>query len=92
MAFGGCLRKEDLVSSSAVDVGNIIAAEYFVDTDPGVGSGNALSVGANGAVVNFTASIPTSVTTGFHFSIRVKNADGNGGCLKKEDSMSRHQR
>jgi hypothetical protein len=72
------------VSSATVDAGNIIAAEYFVDTDPGVGSGNALSIGASGGVVNFTANIPTSVTTGFHFlSIRVKNADGTWGLFEK---------
>ena len=72
------------ISSSAVDAGNITAAEYFIDTDPGVGNGTAISVGASAAIVNFTAAIPTSVAPGFHFlSIRVKGADGVWGLYEK---------
>src|ERR1043166_4595146 len=55
------------VTSSAPNSANITAAEYFFDTDPGVGNGTAVSVGASGATVNFTASIPTSLSAGFHF-------------------------
>src|SRR5437773_10075931 len=65
------------VSSSAVDAANIVAAEYFFDADPGMGNGTATSVGASGAVVNFTTVIPTSLSSGFHFlAIRVKDANG----------------
>jgi hypothetical protein len=72
------------ISSSAVDAGNITSAEYFIDTDPGVGNGASILVGASGAVVNFTANIPTSVATGFHFlTIRVKGADGVWGLFEK---------
>src|SRR5258706_9847063 len=61
------------VSSSTADAANITAAEYFFDADPGVGNGTATSVGASGAVVNFTATIPTALSAGFHFlPIRTK--------------------
>ena len=72
------------VSSSAVNSGNITAAEYFIDSDPGIGNGTSLSVGSSGAVVNFTASIPTSLSVGFHFlAIRVKDANGYWGLFEK---------
>ena len=72
------------VSNAAANSGNIIAAEYFIDSDPGIGNGTSLLVGSSGAVVNFTASIPASVSTGFHFlSIRVKDANGYWGLYEK---------
>ena len=72
------------ISSATTDVANITAAEYFLDADPGVGNGTALSVGANGAVVNFTAAIPTALSAGFHFlAIRVKDANGTWGLYEK---------
>ncbi len=65
------------ISSSTADAANITAAEYFIDADPGAGNGISVSVGATGAVVNFTAVIPTSLPEGFHFvAIRTKNTDG----------------
>jgi hypothetical protein len=68
------------ISSSTADAANITAAEYFFDADPGAGNGTATSVGASGAIVNFTAVIPTSLSPGFHFlSIRVKDANGKWG-------------
>src|SRR5258705_9636987 len=72
------------ISSSTTDAANITAAEYFFDADPGVGNGTATSVGATGAVVNFPATIPTSLTAGFHFlAIRTKGADGIWGLYEK---------
>lgn len=72
------------ISSSTADAANITAAEYFFDADPGVGNGTALSIGASGAVVNFSANIPTSLAAGFHFlAIRVKGADGIWGLYDK---------
>ncbi len=68
------------ISSNTADAANITAAEYFFDADPGVGNGTALSVGTTGAVVNFTAVLPTSLAAGFHFlAIRVKGSDGIWG-------------
>ncbi len=72
------------ISSSTVDAANIVAAEYFFDADPGVGNGTATSVGTTGAIVNFTAVIPTALSAGFHFlAIRTKGADGIWGLYEK---------
>ncbi len=72
------------ISSSTADAANIIAAEYFFDSDPGIGNGTAVSVGTTGAVVNFSAAIPTSLSAGFHFlAIRTKDATGQWGLFEK---------
>jgi hypothetical protein len=72
------------ISPSTSDAANILAAEYFFDADPGIGNATPTSVGASGSVVNFTAVIPTLLSTGFHFlSIRVKGADGIWGLYDK---------
>ncbi|HRG06975.1 MAG TPA: hypothetical protein PLJ08_00245, partial [Cyclobacteriaceae bacterium] len=68
------------ISTSTADVPNLVAAEYFFDTDPGVGNGTVIPI-TSGATSNFIASIPTSsITPGFHFvSIRSKDANGKWG-------------
>ncbi len=55
----------------------VVAAEYFIDTDPGAGNGIPVSTGS-GDVVTFNAVIPTAaLTNGFHMvAIRTKNAGG----------------
>ena len=71
------------ITSSANDVPNIVAAEYFLDSDPGNGSGTAISV-TPGATTNFTVSLPlTSLLPGFHFlAIRTKGLDGRWGVFE----------
>ena len=65
--------------ASGISAANIVAAEYFIDTDPGSGSGSPIPV-SNGAIVNFTANIPAGIVNGFHFlAIRIKDADGKWG-------------
>src|SRR5690606_38563081 len=66
-------------TSTATNAGNIIAAEYFIDNDPGIGNGTNVSIGTTGDSVNFIASIPTTgLSEGFHIlSLRVKDADSN---------------
>lgn len=57
---------------------NIIAAEYFIDTDPGVGLATPLPVGPLSDSVSFTNTIPTgvlSLDTHFVF-IRTKDIKG----------------
>ena len=57
---------------------NVNKAEYFVDTDPGFGSGTniPLTAGTNVSNIALTASI-TSLSTGFHtFYVRVRDANG----------------
>ena len=57
---------------------NITKAEYFIDTDPGIGNGTTVTIPTPGDIVNFTASVSTaSLSTGFHFvAIRVRDAIG----------------
>jgi hypothetical protein len=68
-------------TASATNAAAITAAEYFIDTDPGIGNGNAVSVGTSGNTVNFVANVPLgSLAEGFHFlSIRTKDVDGKWG-------------
>ncbi|MEQ1584466.1 MAG: gliding motility-associated C-terminal domain-containing protein [Cyclobacteriaceae bacterium] len=71
------------ITTSTTDVPNLVAAEYFFDTDPGVGNGAAIPI-TSGATANFIASIPTtSLTPGFHFvAIRTKGANGKWGIFE----------
>ncbi|MBX2897447.1 MAG: gliding motility-associated C-terminal domain-containing protein [Cyclobacteriaceae bacterium] len=71
------------ISSSATDAANLITAEYFFDSDPGIGNGTALSIPA-GAISNFTLDVPTTaLTPGFHFlTIRTKDAAGMWGLFE----------
>lgn len=52
----------------------VIAAEYFVDTDPGVGNAEVLPI-SQGAILNEFLSIPlTDISDGIHIlHVRVKN-------------------
>jgi hypothetical protein len=67
------------ISSTTNNASAIVSAEYFIDSDPGLGAGTPISIGASGNTVNFTAVIPTmSSSTGFHIlAIRTRNADGH---------------
>lgn len=64
-------------SDTTANTANIIAAEYFIDTDPGPGKGIPVSVGTPGAVVNFPALIPTNLSPGFHL-VGIRSMDANG--------------
>jgi Secretion system C-terminal sorting domain len=72
------------ISSSTTNVGNIVAAEFFIDADPGVGNATAITPSPSGATTNFVATIPTtSLTSGFHFvAIRTKDATGKWGLFE----------
>ena len=63
---------------------DIVAAEYFIDTDPGIGNGIALNVGTNDTTVNLVASISTaSLNPGFHFlAIKAKDQTGKWGLME----------
>ena len=65
---------------TAVQSQNITKAEYFFDADPGTGNGIAITISTPADTVNFSANIPVSLSTGFHFlAIRVKGQDGVWG-------------
>ena len=72
------------ISTSTANAGAIVAAEYFIDADPGAGNGTSINISASGNTVNFTASIPTnSLSNGFHtLAIRTKNSDGVWGLFE----------
>lgn len=55
------------------------AAEYFFDTDPGIGNGTSLALDSNTGSLTQTASIPTTgLSSGFHsFYIRTRNTEGS---------------
>ena len=57
---------------------NIVASEYFFDTDPGVGLGTSISSGAAADSVDFVSTITvSSISLGLHnLYIRTKNSNG----------------
>lgn len=71
------------VSSSTTDAPNIVAAEYFFDHDPGVGSATSIPI-TPGSTVNFNATLPLGgLSRGFHFlSIRTQGSDGKWGVFE----------
>jgi|GEM_PF-1109323 len=72
------------ITALAVDAGAVVAAEAFIDTDPGVGNGLPLSTGTSGTSVTFVTNIPTGLLApGFHWlTIRAKDADGKWGLME----------
>lgn len=67
-----------LISTTLYAQSDIVAMEYFVDLDPGVGLATAISV-TPGADVDISIAVPTTtLSKGFHsLHIRSQNADGN---------------
>lgn len=57
---------------------NIVAAEYFFDTDPGFGNATSINIGTAADSVQIIADIPVpALTAGVHILyIRAQNADG----------------
>lgn len=57
---------------------NVVAAEYFIDTDPGIGSGTAISLSPGVDVSALPVTVNTaSLTTGIHrLYVRTRNAEG----------------
>ncbi len=66
-------------TASPPAISNIVAGEYFIDTDPGFGNGIAVVTGSGQQLADVIASINTTgLITGEHYvGIRTKNADGN---------------
>ena len=67
------------ISSQTTDMGIITAAEYFIDTDPGVGNGSSLAINSPGNTVNqmFIANVPAGTSNGQHrLAIRTRDANG----------------
>ena len=71
------------VSPNNTNSSNISSAEYFVDTDPGVGNGIAL--GVSGSVVDQDLAVPiTGLSDGIHkLYVRLINGDGTWSLYDK---------
>jgi len=66
------------IRSTAIDtIPQLLAAEYFFDTDPGVGNGTAFTV-VPGDSIDLNTTVPTaSLSNGFHtLYVRTQNTDG----------------
>jgi hypothetical protein len=63
----------------------IVTAEYFFDTDPGVGNATALTVTQGMTITaNFTILVPSGMTDGDHYlHLRVQDQDGNWSLYKR---------
>ena len=57
---------------------NIVAAEYWIDTDPGMGNATAISVSAGTDIANILATLNTTgLSNGIHrYGLRTKSIDG----------------
>ncbi len=65
------------INADNANTASITSAEYFIDTDPGVGNGTLLTVSGNGVDTNL--NIPTNgLPDGVHkLYVRLQNADGS---------------
>ena len=70
----------------------IIEAEYFFDTDPGIGNGTAISI-TSGNPIEFNETIPTTnLNTGFHkLYVRFKNENNQWSLYEVQDFEIRTQ-
>ena len=64
-------------NADPIVVADVVGAEYYIDTDPGVGLGNSISI-TSGTNVDFTFTIPSSeISEGFHvLGIRTQDSGG----------------
>lgn len=71
------------ITTATTNVPNLVAAEYFYDTDPGNGNGLPLAI-TPGATSTFTVPLPVGgLASGFHFlGVRVKASDGRWGIFE----------
>ncbi|MGE0588315.1 MAG: gliding motility-associated C-terminal domain-containing protein [Cyclobacteriaceae bacterium] len=72
-------------SSSTTFSSTIVAMEYFIDTDPGIGSGVAIPL-TPAMSLDFIENIPTgSLTNGFHLlTLRAQDQQGNWGLTESK--------
>ncbi len=74
---------EDIAGSDPIS--NIAGAEYWFDTDPGHGNGNALAITGSPSETTPNFVIPLgTLDAGFHkLGLRVQNLDGTWGLFEK---------
>lgn len=70
------------INPAQVNTSTIVAAEYFIDTDPGFGNGTALSI--SGTEINQDLTLIDNLSDGFHnMYIRTQNAGGMWSLYEK---------
>lgn len=71
------------INPNQTNAASITAAEYFIDTDPGIGNGTALTMAGN--VIDQNYNIPTTgLSDGIHkLYVRTINADGTWSIYDK---------
>ncbi|MBD2700500.1 hypothetical protein IC229_07630 [Spirosoma sp. BT702] len=76
--------KEDFIAASTT-LPNVVKGEYFIDTDPGFGSGTTIPVTSGSDLSNVTLTFDiTSLTPGFHqLFVRFRDANGSWGLTQK---------
>ena len=74
--FYRAFYKSKIIADAAT--GNIVKAEYFLDSDPGINAGTDISITSDSLLSNNFIVDLNSVSFGFHnLYVRVKNAYGN---------------
>lgn len=64
---------------------SIVAAEYFIDIDPGVGNGNPVATSGDSIDENLAITTSSSLAQGDHYVyVRVLNADGTWSLYEKQ--------
>ena len=80
-------RRSFYISQIPTDLPIITHAEYFFDTDPGVGNGTNLPIQNTGFSVsqNFVITVPTNMSAGTHrLAIRVKDQAGHWSLFQRD--------
>lgn len=70
---------------------DLVSAEYFIDSDPGIGNATPINITAGSSVQqNLTLSIP-NLSEGMHLlAIRVKNAAGKWSLFERKNFIVQH--
>ena len=70
-----------VLASNPLAVDDISGAEYFFDTDPGIGNATVVSVGAPAPTIDLTfAAVSSALTVGLHMlAVRTRNVNGEWG-------------
>src|SRR6185503_17470089 len=80
-------RKDFYVSQTSSDLPIVTKAEYFFDTDPGVGNGTPLTIQTPGFSISqlFNIPVPASMTAGTHYlAIRMRDQSGHWSLFQRD--------
>lgn len=82
-----CFAQDPAYPSSPPAPQNIIAAEYYVDTDPGFGNGTAITVTPGVTIASINVSVNTTgLSNGVHrVVVRTRNQEGNWSISNVQD-------